>query len=247
MAMLGQNKIPLALIVLLGSALEGCRDRADITPAQIRRRRKHAAGGEMPEWEKAIERALDGRVSFTFYEEPLSEVVRSLQAMTRTNVILDPHVVEDHGDPAITLKMSNARFRVALGRIMKLAGMDFVVMNRAIFISTPEKIMFNVVLEIYDVRDLVVWDVDPHPWPARVSAARGVPKGESARREGLSDSELVEMVRARVLPGEWSEVLRTSIEGRYGRLVVMQRPYVHKEVARFLKSLRERAARERGE
>ncbi len=247
MAMLGRNRRPLALMVLLGIALGGCTDRADVTPAQIRRRRKLAAGGEMPEWEKAIEQALDGRVSFEFHEEPLFEVVKSLQVMTRTNVILDPRVVEDHGGPAITLKMSDVRFRVALGRIMKLSGMDFIITNQAILISTPEAIIANVQLRIYDVRDLVVWEEDAHPWFARARAAREVPRGEDARQEGLSDSEFVEMVRARVRPREWSEELGISIVGRHGRLVVMQRPYVHLEIERFLESLRQQGVPEQEE
>ncbi|MHC4502634.1 MAG: hypothetical protein ACYTFI_04955 [Planctomycetota bacterium] len=238
-ATLGRDKMALALMALLGMALEGCADRTGITPAQIRSRMRHAAGCELPEWEKAIERALDGRVSFEFHGEPLSEVAGSLQAMTRTTVIVDPRVVLDHGDPTVTLKMSNARFRVALRRILKLVGMDFLIMDGAIFISTPEGIIGYMQLRIYDVRDLVVWEEDPHPWPARMRAAREVPRGESARQEGLSDPELVEMVRERVLPGEWSEKLGTSIEGRHGKLIVMQRPYVQKEIARFLKALRQ--------
>jgi len=246
--MLGRNRMPLALIVLLGMALEGCRDRADITPAQVRRRRKHAAGGEKPEWEKAIERALDGRVSFEFHEEPLSEVARSLQAMTRTTVILDPRVVEDHGGPPITLTMSNARFATALGRIMGLAGTDFVVKNRAIFISTPEVIKASdLELRIYDARDLVLGEAAPLPWKLETQVARDMQKRADVGLDGLTPSKLVEMVRTRIGASEWSQELGTSVEARGGKLVVMQRPEVHTEIARFLQSLRQQGVSEQEE
>jgi hypothetical protein len=248
MAKLGRNRIPLALMTLLGMSLEGCADRTGVTPAQIRSRMRHAAGGETPEWEKAIERALDGRVSFEFHDTPLAEVTRSLRETTRANILLDPAIVKDHGGPAITLTMSNARFGAALGRIMGLAGTDFVVKNRAILISTPEVIKASELeLKIYDARDLVLGEAAPLPWKLETHGARDVQKRADVGLDGLTPSKLVEMVRARIGASEWSQELGTSVEERGGKLVVMQRPEAHAEIARFLKALRQQGIPEQEE
>jgi len=204
-----------------------------------------------PEWAQEIRRKLDRKVSFEFVDTPLTEAVTFLQTLTKVNMILDPRAVESKGNTPINLKVTNMTLQLALDWILKLADLDYALRDSAIFISTRENLKGDVVLRIYDVRDLTE-NIPDYPAPemqlqvggaAAASAAAGaapglVLVGAEKQAENVTAGSLAEMIQQRVRPGEWAAELGTSIEERGGKLVVMQRPEVHRLIDRLLESFR---------
>jgi general secretion pathway protein D len=202
---------------------------------------------EQPEWSREIERKLERKVSFEFSETPLTEAVTFLQTLTKVNIIIDPESAEQKGSTPITLKVTNMTLRLALDWILKLADLDYALSDYAIFVSERENLKGNVTLRIYDVRDLTE-KVPNFPGPDLMLEVGG--SGSSGGAPGLmlidadmnedevTADSLAEMIEERVRPGEWDDALGTSIEQRSGKLVVMQRPEVHRLIARLLESFR---------
>ncbi len=139
--------------------------------------------------------------------------------------------------------------KLAFEWILRLIGSDYALRDGALFVSTPERMAFDVVLRIYDVRDLTA--LLPEYSPPGIDALGTLwPKGQPSilsrelgeQKHLLSAGGLGEMIQTRVRPETWAPELGTSIEARQGRLVVLQRPNVHQEISELLRRLlRERA------
>ncbi|MHC4502298.1 MAG: hypothetical protein ACYTFI_03255 [Planctomycetota bacterium] len=217
------------------------------------RRRVETAGKieqiDEPEWEKEVRRKLDRKVSFEFAETPLTEAIAFLQTLTKVNMIIDPAAAEASGSTPITLKVTNMTLGLALDWILKLADLDFALRDNAIFISSRENLKGDVILRIYDVRDLTE-QIPDFPGPELQVEVGGLDASSGGGGglvligpdEGTGDTvtaeSLAEMISSRVRPGDWAPELGTSIEERGGKLVVMQRPQVHRLIDRLLESFR---------
>ncbi len=206
------------------------------------------AAASDPQWMKDIRKQLDRRVTFEFVDTPLNEAIAFLQTLTRLTVILDPKAAEGGGASVpITLRVTNMELRLALKWILRLAGLDYTLKKEAIFISTPENLAGEVDLKIYDIRDLTA-TVTPFPGPEIVVGAQtgggamGVPSVTFAAETvttAMEPGSIAELIETRVKPSSWAPELGTSIEERSGKLVVMQRPEVHKLITQLLRSFRE--------
>ncbi len=213
-------------------------------------RRVETAGRIMiesePEWARDIRHKLERKVSFEFVDTPLSEAIQFLQTLTKINMILDPNAVEMRGNTPINLKVANMTLNLALDWILRLADLNYALRDSALFISTRERLRTAVTLRIYDVRDLTE-DVPDYPGPdlqlqapgvGGVGGAGGIMIVDVDEEEQVTASTLAEMIRERVRPEEWAAELGTSIEERGGKLVVMQRPEVHRLIDKLLESFR---------
>jgi len=202
-----------------------------------------------PAWMKAIRSKLDRKVSFEFVDTPLSEAINFLQTLTHVNMIIDPRATGGGADVPINLKVSDMSLGLALEWILKLAELDYALKDNAIFISKPENLRGEVVLKIYDVRDLTAV-VEDFPGPdLDLTANTGGGGGgggvnlfaaATPATGGVTVQSLAEMIQSRVKPDSWAAELGTSIEERGGQLVVMQRPEVHRLIDKLLESFRER-------
>lgn len=201
-------------------------------------------------WVREIRRKLQERVSFEFVETPLSEAVQFLQNLTKVNMILDPQAIEEIGDVPITLRVTRMSLDLALGWILRLAGLQYALKDNAVFISRPENLAGDVQLKIYDVRDLTmkIQHFSGPDFAIEVGGSGGMGGGGTATsmitmimeegEETVTAASLADMIMARVKPEEWSPELGTSIEESGGKLVVMQRPEVHRLIDKLLSSLR---------
>ncbi|MBN1808183.1 MAG: hypothetical protein JW909_03880 [Planctomycetes bacterium] len=198
-------------------------------------------------WAQDIKRKLDKRVSFEFVQTPLSEAVQFLQNLTKVNMILDPLALDEVGDSPITLRVAQMKLELALDWILRLAGLNYMLKDNAIFISKPENLTTDVSMKIYDVRDLTMkvqyfsgpdfaLDLGTTAFGGGGLGGIGVvtPEDEDlVTAESLSD-----MIMNRINPESWSPDLGTSIELSGGKLIVMQRPEIHRMIDKLLSSLR---------
>lgn len=206
-----------------------------------------------PQWKREVRKMLERKVTFEFVDTPLQEAIQFLQTLTRTTIILDPMALEDSAAAStpITLRVTDMSLGLALRWILRLADLDYTLKDEAVFISTPQRLAGEVELKIYDVRDLT-YTITQFPGPELVlaeadqagyggGAGMGGPidlAGEEAI-VGMEAGSLADLIRERVRPTEWAAELGTSIEEREGKLVVMQKPEVHRLITQLLKTFRE--------
>jgi len=108
-------------------------------PRALAAERPEAGQPPRPEWALDVERNLENRkVSFEFEDTPLTEAIAFLQILTKVNMIFDPEAVQEKGSEPVTLKVTNERLDAALRQILAPAGLDFALLDEAVFISTPE-------------------------------------------------------------------------------------------------------------
>jgi len=199
-------------------------------------------------WRQDIMRKLDKRVSFEFVQTPLSEAVQFLQNLTKVNMIIDPVALDEGGNQPITLRVSQMKLELALDWILRLAGLSYMLRDNAIFISSPDKLTTDVVMKIYDVRDLTMHlasfsgpDFALDLGSAGMGGGGGL-GGIGVVNEGENDvvtaDSLAEMIQSRIAPEKWSPDMGTSIELSAGKLIVMQRPEIHRMIDKLLTSLR---------
>lgn len=202
-----------------------------------------------PEWARDVRRKLQRKVSFEFVDTPLTEAISFLQSITKVTMIVDPKALESRGNTPINLRVRDMTLELALDWILKLADLDHALRDNAVFISSRENLRGDVDLRIYDVRDLTE-DIPDFPGPElalEVGGTEGMGAAGAggvlvemgaAEGETITAESLAEMIRERVRPDEWASELGTSIQERGGRLVVMQRPEVHRLIDKLLESFR---------
>ncbi|HHN45984.1 MAG TPA: hypothetical protein ENN09_00955 [Planctomycetes bacterium] len=198
-------------------------------------------------WEQDIRRKLDKRVSFEFVQTPLSEAVQFLQNLTKVNMILDPVALQEVADAPITLRVSQMKLELALDWILRLAGLQYMLKDNAIFISKPDRLTADIVLRIFDVRDLTM-KVQNFPGPDFAldlgtsafgqSGLGGIQLITAEEEDAVTAESLADMIQNKINPESWSPDLGTSIELSGGKLIVMQRPEVHRMIDKLLASLR---------
>jgi Flp pilus assembly secretin CpaC/tetratricopeptide (TPR) repeat protein len=201
-----------------------------------------ALGGEEtePEWMAEIRRRLEKKVNFEFIQAPLVEAINFLQSVSEVNMILDP-AVKAGGERPITLKMSQASLKLALEWILKLANLDYELRDNAVFISNPGEFPPETTMQIYDVQDLILAIPDfPGPelelTPTGSGGAGALPA--AAPQAATDEAQIVDMIKRRIRPDSWAANQNTSIEPRNGKLVVVQKPEVHRMIGSLLSDLR---------
>lgn len=210
-----------------------------------------AAEAAEPQWKRQIRKMLERRVTFEFVDTPLQEAIQFLQTLTKTTIILDPMALEDTtatGTP-ITLRVNDMSLGLALRWILRLADLDFTLKDEAVYISTPQRLAGEVELKIYDVRDLT-YTLTQFPGPEIVlaeaeatgwggAAGGAISLDDSVDVTAFEPGSLGDLIRERVRPTEWAAELGTSIEEREGKLVVMQKPEIHRLISQLLKTFRD--------
>jgi len=157
-------------------------------------------------WRAKIREALKSkRISLDFVDQPLHECLAEIQKSIDVALILDPKVIAGGGDAnALSLKVADMEIGRALEWVLKLADLDFMLQDEAVFISRKQALLEDVELHILNLDDLT-----------------------SVPGANITTQSFADMIRNRVKPESWDPNLGTSIEERAGRLFIMQRPEIH--------------------
>ena len=194
-----------------------------------------------PDWMAQIRRKLEKKVNFEFVQAPLTEAINFLQTVSEVNMVLDPGA-KAGGERQITLRMNQAALSLALEWILKLAGLDYELRDNAVFISTPDQLKPEVKMLIYDVQDLTL-QIPDFPGPEmdlQANQAGGLPVFNAPPPAPAATSQtILDMIKQRIRPESWLPGKGTSIEERGGKLVVVQRPEIHRMISSLLADLRQ--------
>lgn len=107
--------------------------------------------------EQQILTALDADTKCNFPDVPLYEALQSLQAQHGVNIYLDAQALKENGltvNMHVNVSLSGISLKSALNIILNPLGLDYVIDNEVLKITTQEKVnrMFRV--RIYPVADL---------------------------------------------------------------------------------------------
>ncbi|RKY15860.1 MAG: hypothetical protein DRP82_00625 [Planctomycetota bacterium] len=203
---------------------------------------------EEPEQVKRIKRKLQTEtMSIDFADTPLRDVISSIQDMTGLNIVIDPNV---DATQTITLKLDNVLLKDALELICKQLDLQYGFREGVIWIGQKGERMEKLVLEIYNVSDIVAqlpqWKepdikiLNPEEAAGPGGGGGGAGWGEEEEEEegewGIEP--LVELIK-KAIGEERAEAEGCSIEPHRGQIVVVNTPSVHRQIRRVLDRLRQ--------
>jgi len=217
---------------------------------QISKRSDTAIGKKISEepWKADIRKKLQRKVSFEFVDTPLADAVEFLRHLANVTMIIDPKVLAAQ-PPQINLRVTDMNLDLALEWILKLAELEYALQDNAIFISKPQTLLPQVEMRIYDVSDLTqsIQDFPGPEFQITVAGDKGAAPGAGGagpfgggapKTTPPTNATIQEMIKTRIRPDTWDPAQGTSIEEKGGKLVVTQRPEVHKLIDQLLSNFR---------
>ena len=217
---------------------------------QISKRTDVSIGRKIAEepWKADIRKRLQRKVTFEFVDTPLADAVDFLRRLANVTMIIDPKVLAA-SPPQINLRVTDMNLDLALEWILKLAELEYVLQDSAIFISKPQTLLPPLEMKIYDVSDLtsVIQDFPGPEFQITVAGDKGAagggggaltPFGGGAKTQTPTNATIQEMIKTRIRPDMWDPATGASIEEKGGKLVVMQRPEIHKLIEQLLSNFR---------
>ena len=184
------------------------------------------------------------KISLDFEDTPMPAVLQFLRQTSGINLVVDPEVRRDGGldERRISLQVSELPLRSALSLVLEFGNLAARWRHGVLFITTPEKARGEMVLRLYDVRDLTFKLTDfPGPSLALKSGTDGMSDplvfGEADEKNPPpTTDEIVETVKGMMADAWEAPGATCTVIG--GMLLVRQTPEAHRDVMRLLTMLR---------
>ncbi|MEK7412633.1 MAG: hypothetical protein AAB263_04870, partial [Planctomycetota bacterium] len=191
-------------------------------------------------WRKSIADKLEQEITVDFQDQGIDEVVNTLRRLTGTNLVLDPRVVAT--PTPVTLPATGMKFKFVLENIKLQTKLSYSLRNEAIYISSDQGSRGDMVMRMYDIRDLT-HGMTNFPGPDLTIPAAGatgttiLPPTEAPPK--AETTEFIDIIKQSVAPATWTAAdAGTSIEEYNGSMVVNQTMEVHAQIDELLASLR---------
>ncbi len=201
-----------------------------------------AAQDRKGETDLAARQAIDAklrnlRVTLDFKNATLQAIADYIREIADINLIIS-NKVEAKGDD-ITIKVQDLPLRSVLSLILKPKGLTYLFKDGVLMFTTQEEANEDVIMEIYDVRDLL-YPIKDFPGVDISLATDSI--GTTALDTGAEVEGLVipleEIVKGHTGAKTWEENPKASISLNNGLLVVKQTRTVHKQVQKLIGQLR---------
>lgn len=226
-----------------------------------------AAAQERPgQSEKAIHARLRERVSLTFKDTPLTQVIADLAKLTGLNVVPDTRALHEAGirlDRPVTLSVNDIPLQSALNLLLKSVRLTYVVGDNVLSITTPTAARGRIRQVVYPIADLVTPHVEPEidgesaGRPARCDKGKPVPTSEpwgiavligtspatcdKGKPAPALEAQLMSLIKNTVAKDSWEDVGGPGTMQYFSlgqALVVQQNTDTHEEIAALLSALR---------
>jgi type II secretory pathway component HofQ len=186
-----------------------------------------------------IENKLRGlRITLDFKNATLQAVADYIREIADVNLVVS-NKVEGKGDD-ISIKVQDISLKSVLSLVLKPKGLTYVIRDGVLMLTTIEDANEDVIMEIYDVRDLL-YPIKDFPGVDITLASDAI--GTTALDTGGETEGLVmpleEIVKAHSGGKTWEENPKASCSLQNGLLVIKQTREVHKQVRRLIGKLRD--------
>ncbi len=184
---------------------------------------------------RAIEAALEQPTSLEFTEESFSNIIDHLKAVHKIEIVFDSATLEEVGfatDKQVTVSLKGVSLRSALDLLLRAEGLVFTVWDELLLITTPERRDSCLIVEVYDVADLVACrDEKGQPWD--------------------DYDAVMELITTQIEPTSWDAVggpasVSPAPLGSAKAIVVTHHSEVHRKIDQLLARIREIGAKSKG-
>jgi hypothetical protein len=184
-----------------------------------------------------------------FVDTPFEDVITYLREFSNINIYVVPQVYEKSSKDSmkVSLKVRGVRLMSVLKLILNQFELAAQAKNGILEIVTQELVNYNVVIRIYDIRDLAL-KINNFPGPRLEllpGAGAGGGPGVTFTLEEPSESKvppdfLEELIRETCGKETWDKNPNASITlTPNGQLMVAQTKAVHSEIERLVNMIRE--------
>ncbi|MCI0343056.1 MAG: hypothetical protein L0216_18250 [Planctomycetales bacterium] len=194
--------------------------------------------------EKQAHAKLDTmNVSLDFEDAPLKDVLKYLRQVSGLNIVLDPEVAQEANEQRVTLQVTDVSLRSAFSLVLEFVNLGMRWKNGVFLVAKGEKLKGEMILRLYDVRDLSM-KIQDFPGPRIELKSSSDAAGDSgvifADQESASPppttDEIVETIKTMTGGGAWEGGASVTVIG--GLLLVKQTPEVHAEILKLIALLR---------
>jgi hypothetical protein len=188
-------------------------------------------------------------IDLDYTDAPFEEVITYIREFSGINIYVVPAVYEKNSKDSmkVSLKVKGVRLMSCLKLILNQWELAAQAKNGILEITTQELVSYNVVIRIYDIRDLAL-KINNFPGPRLEllpGAGSGGGPGVTFTLEEPSESKippdfLEELIRETCGKETWDKNPNASIQMTpNGQLLVAQTKDVHAEIERLVNMIRE--------
>jgi len=201
-----------------------------------------------PRKAEVVRKLSSMKISMDFVDRPMEEVLSFLRDFSGLNIVVDAEVSQSLGEDQlkVTMRVKELTLKSVLKLMLSSKNLTATYKEGVILIVPKGKVDKAVVLQIYDVRDLLVKIQDfsgPRVELVSPSAGGGPLTGASFTLEEpkstITEEFITEMVRSNTGDRSWDENPNASITLANGMLIVSQSRRVHEEIKRLINLLRQ--------
>ena len=196
----------------------------------------------------AINRKLDTmKIDMGFEGAKLEDIVAFVRDFTGMNILIDG-AVRDKVDleKPVTFKVKDLVLKNTMKLLLSQFGLDYhITEEKVVLITTPQLAGGKPVLELHDIRDILVKIQDfPGPKVELTSpSGGGTPLTgatftlEEPKQSSVSQEQIVDLIKENIAPGSWEGEYTIEMTPNQ-QLLVNHTRKTHKELREFLQRLR---------
>jgi type II secretory pathway component GspD/PulD (secretin) len=177
------------------------------------------------------------RVTLDFKTAPLEDVINYLREIADMNLFVGSKVKEK-GEIAITLRVADLTLKSVLKLMLEPHQLTYVYKEGVLYITTKEDADQDVVMEIYDVRDLL-YPITDFPGVDMTLSADGLGATITEEPSTAAEMPIVDLVKAHTGGKTWDDNPKAAINLQNGLLVIKQTKECHAQVRRLIGKLRD--------
>lgn len=187
------------------------------------------------------------KVSLSFTDAPLTEVVDFFREITGVNILISKGVKDGGDEYPVTLKVDELKAVDALGLITNMVDLSYKLEEGVLMIITKEEMKKDTYLELYDVRDLLFHLRDFKAPEISIGDGTAGEGDVGVAITGAEDTEgsledptvLVDLIKNHTCGTSWTDNPKTSCEIQNGMLIIVQTKEGHEQVSRLVEKLRQ--------
>jgi len=93
------------------------------------------------DWVTKIEKALEQKVTFDLKDAKVDGALALIQTATGVTIIVDPAIKKAAAETNVTILVKDMPARNALGLVLRLSGLRYMLKDRAVFVSTRARLV----------------------------------------------------------------------------------------------------------
>jgi type II secretory pathway component GspD/PulD (secretin) len=198
----------------------------------------------------AINRKLETmKIDMSFENTKLEDILAFVRDFTGMNILLDASVRDKVDlEKAITFKVKDLILKNVMKLLLSQFGLDYVITEeKVVLLTTPDKAHGKSILELHDIRDILVKLQDFAGPRVELVSPQGAAGGgpltgatftlDEPKAAAVGEEQIVDLIKENIAPGTW-EGEQTIEKTPNQQLLVSAPPHVHRELREFLGKLR---------